>query len=160
MTAYVDPRRRLSRLAAVQALYEIHMTGADAEVVIAAFADKRWATLPLGEGSEVIEMVPPRMGVLRGLVDGVMGNRLEIDQWLRDALDGGRDPGSIEPLLLAILRTGVYELAHRPKVPAKGAVSEYVAIADAFFDERQPAMVNAVLDRAARVLRGAEFVAG
>ena len=36
-------------------------------------------------------------------------------------------------------------------------MSEYVAIAYAFFDGREPGLANGVLDRLARTLRGADL---
>ncbi len=45
-----------------------------------------------------------------------------------------------------MLRAGVYELSHRNDVPARVIVSEYVDVANAFFDREEAGMVNAVLD--------------
>jgi transcription antitermination protein NusB len=56
-----------------------------------------------------------------------------------------------------VLRAGAYELDRRSDVPARVVVSEYVGIANAFFDGEETGMVNAVLDALARELRAAEF---
>ncbi len=53
----------------------------------------------------------------------------------------------------AILRAGIYELANRPEVPARVAISEYVDVARAFYSGAEPGMVNAVLDKVAHLLR-------
>jgi transcription antitermination protein NusB len=66
----------------------------------------------------------------------------------------------IETVLRAILRTGTYELAHRPDVPARVVMSEYVDVAGAFVDEDETGMVNAVLDQLAHEMRAAEFAGG
>jgi N utilization substance protein B len=63
----------------------------------------------------------------------------------------------IEAILRAVLRAGVYELSHRNDVPARVIVSEYVDVANAFFDRDETGMVNAVLDQLARGLRASEF---
>ncbi len=42
----------------------------------------------------------------------------------------------------------------RPDVPVAVIVSEYVDIARAFYSEDEPGLVNAVLDRVARRVRG------
>jgi N utilization substance protein B len=57
----------------------------------------------------------------------------------------------------AILRSGAYELGHRSDVPARVVISEYVDVANAFYEGDVPAMVNAVLDTLAKKLRPAEF---
>src|SRR6266446_2131818 len=50
------------------------------------------------------------------------------------------------------LRAGAYELGHRPDVPGRVVVSEYVDVANAFVDREETGMVNAVLDQLARKL--------
>jgi N utilization substance protein B len=42
----------------------------------------------------------------------------------------------------------------RADVPVAVIVSEYVDISKAFYDEEEPKLVNAVLDRVARRVRG------
>lgn len=52
------------------------------------------------------------------------------------------------------MRAGVYELMQRSDVPVAVIVSEYVDIAKAFYVEDEPKLVNAVLDRVSRRVRG------
>jgi N utilization substance protein B len=63
----------------------------------------------------------------------------------------------LDSVLRAILRAGAFELVHRADVPARVIISEYTAIAYAFFTGREPALANGVLDRLARTLRASEF---
>ena len=70
------------------------------------------------------------------------------------------DPAALpfyEAVVRAILRAGAYELAFRKDVPARAVISEYVAVARAFYDGEEIGMVNAVLDRMAREFRADEF---
>jgi len=60
----------------------------------------------------------------------------------------------LDSTLRAILRAGVYELMKREDVPVAVIVSEYVDIAKAFYEEDEPKLVNAVLDRVSRRVRG------
>jgi N utilization substance protein B len=53
----------------------------------------------------------------------------------------------------AILRSGTFELIERKDVPIAVIVNEYVEIAQAFFEEEEPRLVNAVLDRIAKQVR-------
>jgi transcription antitermination protein NusB len=57
----------------------------------------------------------------------------------------------------AILRAGTYELKHRPDIPARVSIKEYVDVAGAFFGSEEAGMVNAVLDALAHQCRAAEF---
>jgi len=46
---------------------------------------------------------------------------------------------------------------HRADIPPRVTISEYVAIAYAFFDGREPGLANGVLNHLARTLRGADL---
>ena len=76
-----------------------------------------------------------------------------IEAVLDGSLDSGTTTARLEPLLRAIMKAGIFELQARSDIPAKVVISEYVHLTDAFFDSREPGLVNAVLDRIARVLR-------
>jgi len=53
-----------------------------------------------------------------------------------------------------ILRAGAFEILERKDVPVAVIVTEYVEIARAFFENDEPKLVNAVLDRIAKQVRG------
>ena len=52
----------------------------------------------------------------------------------------------LDATLRAILRAGVFELAHRPDVPLEVAIDEYVEIGKSFFEGPEPGVINGVLD--------------
>jgi transcription antitermination protein NusB len=52
-----------------------------------------------------------------------------------------------------ILRAGAYELAARIDVPTGSIISEYVDVAHAFYDRKEAAFVNGVLDAIAKDVR-------
>ncbi len=60
-------------------------------------------------------------------------------------------------MLRAILRCGAFELAYRPDVAPEIVINEYLDIAHAFFGEKEPGLVNGVLDSLARRLRAGEL---
>ncbi|MCR6632191.1 MAG: hypothetical protein NVV74_20260 [Magnetospirillum sp.] len=51
-------------------------------------------------------------------------------------------------------------LKARPQTPARVVITEFVDVAHAFYAGPEPKMVNAVLDKIARVLRADEFESG
>jgi N utilization substance protein B len=53
----------------------------------------------------------------------------------------------------AILRAGTYELLARPDVPVASVISEYLDVADAFYDKREKGFVNGLLDGIAKDVR-------
>ena len=83
----------------------------------------------------------------------------EVDEMLAACLDDTWPAARMEILLRAILRCGAYELFSQPSLPARVVISEYIRVADAFFDGKEPSLVNAVLDRLAKVLRPEELAA-
>lgn len=146
-------RRRRARLAAIQALYQLELTGAPLEQVVSEFQLHRLADLlePLEE-----EGAPP------GDVDrewfqvvtrGAWRRAAELDPLLEEMLATGWSLDRLGYLLRACLRAGAFELADRPDVPAQVVTNEYVALAHAFLPADEAGFVNAVLDRLAERLR-------
>lgn len=145
-------RRTAARLAAVQALYQMDLTGAAPETVVADVLQTERAQ-PVGEKSGL--PTPDPASVSR-LVNGVADNLEALDRHLAGALSGDLTLDRLEVLLRAILRAGAYELLLRPDIPLKVIINEYVDLAHAFFGEREPPLVNAVLDRLGAARREGE----
>jgi N utilization substance protein B len=96
-------------------------------------------------------------GLFCDIVRGVARDREGIDTLIEGALSKGRTVERLEVLLRLILEAGTWELTSRADVPARVVLSEYLGIADAFFEGDQPGLVNAVLDRLAHNLRDVEM---
>ncbi len=149
--------RSAARLTAVQALYQMEISGGAAEGVIGQFA----TTEPNGRVDEGDEPIAEADKVLfADLVRGAREKLTELDDMLAACLDESWPAERMEVLLRSILRCGAYELYSQPAVPARVVISEYVRVADAFFEGKEPSLVNAVLDRLSRVLRPDEFADG
>jgi N utilization substance protein B len=151
-TGSAKARRKAARLSAVQALYQIDMTGTATEAVIGEFVKLR-----LGQEIDGATFVAADPQLFAGIVRGTGLRREEVDSILTAALDSRLPLERLESLLRAIMRAGTYELfAHRDTHP-RIVISEYVDVAHAFFAGREPGMVNGVLDNVARSLRGDEI---
>ncbi|MAN80893.1 MAG: transcription antitermination factor NusB [Magnetovibrio sp.] len=151
-----------ARLAAVQALYEMELAGAGADPVLEAIMAERWSSAALDGDSDgndhgKNDFTPPDLDLLKELVAGVSSDLEGVDRYLKMALNHPHTVDSLEALLRAVLRAAAYEMAKRPQVPAVVVIKEYVDVADAFFDGREPALVNGFLDHLGRELRPAEF---
>lgn len=149
-----DPRRA-ARLAAVQALYQIALTGVAPEIAITEFTRHR-----LSQPMEVGGTLGGDPQLFADLVRGAAEKRAELDRMIAAVLTTDWTVERLEAVLLAVLRVGAYELSSRPDLPAKVAISEYVAIAGAFLGDRETGLVNGLLDRMARTLRPGAFEAG
>lgn len=141
-------RRSAARLAAVQALYEMDMVGALADDVLAEFLQRRWQL-----NAEAAGMAEPDADWLADLVRGVSKSAEALDDLIRPALAKNLALERMETLLRVVLRAGAYELSAKPDVPTPVIIDEYVDVAHAFFEGKEAALVNGILDKLARDLR-------
>jgi transcription antitermination protein NusB len=146
-------RRSNARLAAVQALYQLDMNpGRGADAVIGEFVHHR-----LGREIDGDVYGDADRDLFANIVRGVAGDRQRLDESVSAALNDEWPLARLETLLRLILEAGAYELIHRPDVPPRVTLSEYVALAYAFFDGKEPVLANGVLNRLAHALRSAEL---
>jgi N utilization substance protein B len=91
-------------------------------------------------------------------VVGALERRLgEVDGALQQALEDRWVVGRLAATDRAVLRVAVAELLSRPGSPARVVLDEAIEIARTYGSEESGGFVNGVLDRAARLLRPAEF---
>jgi transcription antitermination protein NusB len=143
--------RSAARLAAVQALYQMDLNGKPVNDVIAEH-QAHW----IGREIDGIAIPEAELSFFRAIVSGVVEDQLAIDRAIDDALAKGWPLTRIEAVLRAILRAGVFELKNRHDVPLRVIMSEYMRVTDSFYNEQEPALVNAVLDAIARDMRAGE----
>lgn len=146
--------RSAARLAAVQALYQMDMTGIDLNEVVAEFETHR-----LGQEVEGEQYCEAEAQFFRDLVEGVVREQRRLDPMIDQQLAEGWRLTRVDSILRAILRSGAYELLLRDDVPARVVITEYVDIAHAFFGEDEPKVVNGILDRLGHKARPQEFTA-
>lgn len=147
--------RSAARLAGLQALYQLEITGHDPDEVIREFVEHRF-----GRGGEAGHTGAQDREFFADIVHGVLKHQVEIDRSIAQALAPGWTLVRIDSILRACLREGTYELIARCDVPAKVVIDEYVELARDFFAGDEPGFVNAVLDRIARIKRAGEFGQG
>lgn len=140
--------RSASRLAAVQALYQMHMENTALPRLLDEFHQHR-----LGAEIEGDEYADADTAFFDDIVRGVDARRDEIDELLTGRLAQGWTLTRMDKTMLQILRAGAYELVARVDVPKATAISEYVDVAKAFFDTREAKFVNGILDAVAKQVR-------
>ncbi|MBV9521452.1 MAG: transcription antitermination factor NusB [Alphaproteobacteria bacterium] len=146
-------RRSVARLLAVQALYQIELnrlapSSAEIDAVVGEFVKHR-----LGQEIEGEHLGEADRTLFIDIVRGASARQGDLDGMLAGALTEEWPIHRLETILRAILRAGTYELSARPDIPPRVVISEYLDVAHAFFAGKEPAMVNGVLDRLARLLR-------
>lgn len=96
------------------------------------------------------DLLPPPLAV--ELIEGVAGHGDAIDGLLEEvAVDWS--VARMAPVDRAILRLAVYELAHRPQVPAAVVLNEAVELANLYSTASSGRFVNGVLATVARRVR-------
>ena len=123
--------RRKARTLALQALYEVDTAGHKAEEVI---------TLLLAGG----ELSAENAAFVRGLVSGVIENRVKIDLNIQNFAPAW--PVEQIPVVdRNILRLAIFEILLDNKVPVKVAINEAVELAKTFGSDNSSRFVNGVL---------------
>lgn len=137
--------RSAARLAAVQALYQQQMEATPLARLLDEFHQHR-----LGAEIEDVQFLDAEVAFFDDIVRGVDARRDEIDLLLSDRLAQGWSLARLDKTMLQILRAGTYELIARADITKSTAISEYVDVAKAFFDDREAKFVNGVLDAVAK----------
>jgi transcription antitermination protein NusB len=148
-------RRSAARLAAVQSLYQMELSGGAPDEVVRDYLAHRIDTAEPAEADEL--MVEPDGDMLTQIVFGATMQKEKLDSVIAAHLSGEWTVERLETVLRAVLRAGAFELTHRDDIPPKVTITEYVDIAHAFYAGAEPGLVNAVLDRIARQDRGGEM---
>ena len=140
--------RSAARLNGVQALYQMEMTGADWQTIVAEFRDHR-AIQEIDDE----ELARADRKHFRKLLEGAVAEQTRIDRAVDGVLKSGWPLKRIDPTLRALFRAAGAEFVTMPKVPHKVIINEYVEVAKAFFETEESRFANAVLDALYRELR-------
>lgn len=144
--------RTVARLAAVQALYQMEVSGVGVETVVREFIDHRFG----GDLEEGERLADADEAFFAEIARGVVAHQAAIDQAIVRRLAKGWRLDRLDATVRAMLRAGAFELMHRPDTPTEVAIDEYVELAKAFFEAKEAAFVNAALDAVARDVRTGE----
>ena len=151
MTQTRSRSRSAARLAAVQALYQQEMEGTSLPRLLQEFHEHR-----LGATIEDETYHDAERDFFDDIVSGADARRGEIDEKIAGKLAAGWSLERLDRPMRAILRAGTYEIIARPDVPVGSVISEYVDVANAFYDKRESGFVNGLLDAIAKEARSAQ----
>lgn len=138
----VNPHaRRQARRALVQAIYQWQMAETEAQALA-------------GEFRESGALTKADQAFFEQVLSMTIGQSEDLDASFASLLD--RDLGALDQVERAILRLGACELRHRPDVPWRVVIDQYVELAKTFGATDSHKYINGVLDRLARQLRPEE----
>lgn len=136
-------KRLASRLAAVQALYQMQVGRVSAQEVLTDFQT----------GKDEGFSVKPDMIFVGNLVEGVTEHLPELDGIIRGHLSDEWTLERLDTVMLQILRAGSYELLKHPEIDVAVIITEYLSVAQGFFDKKEINFVHSLLDRVAKKVR-------
>lgn len=161
MNKFVSEKIRMrtsARLAAVQATYMIAYSQLPVDEVIKDFVNGEVGRYVIAEDMlNHEEMVPVEQmdtAYFTALVKGVHSRKEQLEQSLSAYLNEGWSFERMDGTLQALLLCAVYEIVSTLDVDVKIIIKEYVDLAYAFFTKYEPKMVNALLDKVAKAVRG------
>ncbi len=129
-------KKSAARLAAVQCLYQQAMSGRPPKAED-YLSGRSWG-----------KDTAPDAALLRKLLEGMAEHDAALNEQVEQLLTNDWKKERMSPLLLAVLKSALFELRFLQKLPAPVVINEYVTLAARFFDERETAFVNAALNAA------------
>lgn len=146
--------KKLARLMAVQSLYQASFGEDKPADIIRSCIDDTNSTLNAedAEGPSISGMPDPEL--LSDIVQGVLKHQPALEEMLTGAIDAKSSAHRMEKLLRTILLAGAYELHHHAQVDTGIIINDYVDVTRAFFNAKEPGLINAILDKLAKALRG------
>lgn len=133
--------RREARNFALQAIYQWQMAGSSlTEIELEFRTDQDLSRTDIELFTELLHGIPAQVSTLDDQIAPC------LDRALKD----------LDPIELAVLRIGTFELANRIAVPYRVAINESVNLAKTFGATDSHKYVNGVLDKLAKALRPTE----
>jgi len=137
-TKFSPKARHIARQRVLQALYQWQLTKQDVPLIELQFLDN-------SDLAEEQDMHGADVPYFQLLLHDIPIKVSELDQMFNPFLD--RDITQLDPIELAILRMGCYELNYCPEIPFKVAINEAVELAKQFGAEQSHKYINGVLDK-------------
>jgi len=122
-------KRRIAREKALQALYQIDMSGADTSDAIEFVLEDQHTDL-----------------FLKGLVEGTINHLQEIDEEISMHLENW-SLDRLSKVDVNILRLAIYEMKFNEEVPENVAINEAIEIAKRFGDDNSGKFINGILSK-------------
>jgi N utilization substance protein B len=133
--------RTVTRLIVVQSLYQMDIAGTDKKIIIDSFSDR----VVLDDIKNNLLKSADKV-FFNDLIEGVVRTQQKIDPEIDSNLPEDWKLSRIDITLRAIFRAATFELMYRLDVPFKVIINEYIEITNSFYDQKEPDLVNGVLD--------------
>lgn len=146
-----------ARLNAVQALYAAQLSGMPITKIIFQFLNGEIGKSVIDENEKGKEefVVLPDMDheLFTQIVQQASDRNEDLDKIIETAIAEGWQNDRLEVLLVSVLKAGLAEFFVNTTLDAPIIINEYTDIARSFYDGPEVGLVNAVLNKFAKVIR-------
>ncbi len=136
--------KRGARLCAVQALYQIDLTGKAGFKVVNEFTEHR-----ISDKENDGEKIFADKEFFKTLVKETVEGHKALDDFITPRLAANWTLERIDSIVRAALRLATYELFHCPQTPIAVIIDEYVGIVAAFHEGKESGFTNGILQKIA-----------
>lgn len=147
-----------ARFHAVQALYQANFDTISAPQLV----EDAFERIRLDEENQVdrdeedFDLVKPDGILLKKIILGVIERLDDLKEIIEKHYDkrSSNDKAQIEPLLMAIFLASAFELLAHEEIDAPIIINDYVDVTYSFYNKGEMSLVNGILDKMAKTLRG------
>ena len=145
-----------ARLMAVQAVYAQAQSGEDWNKLMSRFLLEEVGGVVIegdGKAEKYVTLEPADKELFSALVQYVRDNESNLTETVQAAFSDNLKKVPLDAVLGALLKVGVAEFYVNPDLDAPIIINEYVDLARSFYEGSEIKIVNAVLDKVAKVLK-------
>ncbi len=90
---------------------------------------------------------------IKDVVNGTIERKEYIQEFMNKELKDDINENKTELMIKLMIMAALYEFMYMHKIPIKVVISEYLKVADFFVQDSQKSFLNAILDKASKLIR-------
>ena len=107
----------------------------------------------LNKDSELIFTKHKYKKFIKDVVNGTIERKEYIQDFMNKELKDDINENKTELMIKLMIMAALYEFMYMHKIPIKVTISEYLKVADFFVQDSQKSFLNAILDKASKLIR-------
>ena len=107
----------------------------------------------LNKDSELIFPKHKYKKFIKDVVNGAIERKEYIQDFMNKELKDDINENKTELMIKLMIMAALYEFMYMHKIPIKVTISEYLKVADFFVQDSQKSFLNAILDKASKLIR-------
>ena len=107
----------------------------------------------LNKDSELIFPKHKYKKFIKDVVNGTIERKEYIQDLMNKELKNDINENKTELMIKLMIMAALYEFMYMHKIPIKVTISEYLKVADFFVQDSQKSFLNAILDKASKLIR-------